>query len=57
MEPVQVEKLLGLMEGIHHLLERVESRLEELKRQTDLQRETLDGILVNLMEVVDQKRP
>lgn len=56
MEPVQVDRLLGLVEGIHGLLERVEARLEELKRETGLQRETLDSILVNLMELVDQGR-
>ncbi len=56
MEPAQVERLLTLIEGIHGLVARVETRLEELKRETDLQRETLDGILVNMMEIVDRTR-
>lgn len=48
------EVLLPTLDRIHGLLERIEARLEQLTRQTDLQRETLDSILLNAMEISDQ---
>ncbi len=51
------DRAVELLEGIHEVLERIEARLEELARSTDLQRETLDGLLVNMMELVDRTKP
>ncbi|MGH7542116.1 MAG: hypothetical protein ACRELC_14070 [Gemmatimonadota bacterium] len=50
------ERIVRLLERIHEALERIEERLEMLTRQTDLQRETLDVLLANMMELVDQGR-
>ena len=50
----QEEGIVSWLERIHGVLERIEQRLEELGRETDLQRETLDGVLVNMMELVDR---
>ena len=36
------------------MLTQIENRLEELQRQMDLQRETLDNVLVNAMEIADR---
>jgi hypothetical protein len=54
MNENEVERVLSLLEGMHGLLERIETRLEERSREHDLQRETLDTMLVNLMELVDR---
>jgi hypothetical protein len=54
MNETDVERALSLLEGMHGLLERIEARLEELSRENDLQRETLDTMLVNLMELADR---
>ncbi len=54
MNPEQAEGVLSWLEQIHGLLEKIESRLEELQRQMDLQRETLDNVLVNSMEIADR---
>ncbi len=51
------DRAVELLEGIHEVLERIEARMEELARRTDLQRETLDGLLVNVMELVDRTKP
>lgn len=54
MNPEQAEGVLSWLERIHELLDKIESRLEELQRQMDLQRETLDNVLVNSMEIADR---
>ncbi len=54
MDEAHVERVIALLEAMHGLLERIETRLEELSRENDLQRETLDTMLVNLMELVDR---
>ncbi len=54
MNPEQADGVLLWLERIHEVLDRVESRLEELQRQMDLQRETLDNVLVNAMEIADR---
>ena len=54
MSPEQAEGILSWLERIHELLGRIESRLEETGRQMDLQRETLDSVLVNSMEIADR---
>lgn len=54
MNPDQAEGILSWLERIHEVLDRTESRLEELQRQMDLQRETLDNVLVNAMEIADR---
>ncbi|MFQ5890554.1 MAG: hypothetical protein ACE5JR_10950 [Gemmatimonadota bacterium] len=53
MNETQAEKLLRLLQEIHGVLQSVEASLEHLGNQLDLQRETLDGVLVNTMELVD----
>ena len=50
------QELLAWLEKIHGLLERMDGRLAQLTRQTDLQRETLDSVLVNTMEAVDRMK-
>jgi hypothetical protein len=54
VNPEQADGVLLWLERIHEVLDRVESRLEELQRQMDLQRETLDNVLVNAMEIADR---
>lgn len=54
MNPDQAQGVLSWLERIHGVLDKIESRLEELQRQMDLQRETLDNVLVNAMEIADR---
>lgn len=54
MNPEQAEGVLSWLERIHEVLGKLEVRLEELGRQMDLQRETLDNVLVNVMEIADR---
>ena len=54
MNPEQTEEVLLWLERIHGLLSKIENRLEELERQVDLQRETVDSVLVNAMEIADR---
>ncbi len=54
MNPEQAEGILSWLERIHGVLGKIESRLEEMQRQMDLQRETLDNVLVNSMEIADR---
>jgi predicted translin family RNA/ssDNA-binding protein len=54
VNPEQAEGTLSWLERIHAVLTQIENRLEELQRQMDLQRETLDNVLVNAMEIADR---
>jgi hypothetical protein len=54
VNPEQTEEVLLWLERIHGLLGKIENRLEELERQMDLQRETVDSVLVNAMEIADR---
>lgn len=54
MNPEYAEGTLSWLERIHAVLTQIENRLEELQRQMDLQRETLDNVLVNAMEIADR---
>lgn len=48
--------MLHLQEKVIELLERIDRNLEHLSTQIDLQRETLDGVLVSAMELVDRTK-
>ena len=54
MNPEQTGEVLLWLERIHELLGKIENRLEALERQMDLQRETVDNVLVNAMEIADR---
>lgn len=56
MDDSQAVRMIRLQERVIELLERIDQSLEHISTQIDLQRETLDGVLVSAMELVDRAK-